>query len=261
MNTNSQIQFSVSGRWWQPNMETWRLLTTLPHIPPSPSNSSFYLVMRSKMLFFNLLTYLDLIWYKFPPRPRPNTTYPYKYCFFMDIMRKMNKLSACVIFSHEFIFLLWIILLSFFFKTFCIFLPAANYPFVQTSPKLLLRNLIMDLFTLLRTKCWNMQQKKSESMRKPNLSTPIIILTSWPVLDKSLDLEKFSKRNYSWFPLSSWRSEISCLVLLSIFKILKNHFSFSSRFSRFLYWTSLSPLDFQDFVEQFLFLLSIFKIL
>ena len=83
----------------------------------------------------------------------------------------------------------------------------------------------------------------------------------FPVLDKSLDLENFSKRNYSWFPLSSWRSEISCLVLLSIFKILKNHFSFSSRFSRFLYWTSLSPLDFQDFVEQFLFLLSIFKIL
>ena len=78
MNTNSQIQFSVSGRWWQPNMETWRLLTTLPHIPPSPSNSSCYLVMCSKMLFFYLLTYLDLI----PLRPRPNITYPYKYSFY-----------------------------------------------------------------------------------------------------------------------------------------------------------------------------------
>ena len=82
-----------------------------------------------------------------------------------------------------------------------------------------------------------------------------------PVLDKSLDLEKFSKRNYSWFSLSSWRSEFSRLVLLSIFKILRNHFSFSSWFTRFLIPTSLSPLDFQDFVEQFLFLLSIFKIL
>ena len=81
------------------------------------------------------------------------------------------------------------------------------------------------------------------------------------VLDKSLDLEKFSKRNYSWFSLSSWRSEFSSLVLLSNFKILRKHFSFSSRFTRFLYWTSLSPLDFQDFVEQFLFLLSIFNIL
>ena len=55
-----------------------------------------------------------------------------------------------------------------------------------------------------------------------------------PVLDKSLDLEKFSKRNYSWFSLSSWRNEFSCLVLLSIFKILRKYFSFSSRFLRFL---------------------------
>ena len=38
-------------------------------------------------------------------------------------------------------------------------------------------------------------------------------------LDQSLDLEKFLKRNYSWFSLSSWRSEFSCLVLLSICKI------------------------------------------
>ena len=80
------------------------------------------------------------------------------------------------------------------------------------------------------------------------------------VLDKSLDLEKFSKRNYSWFSLSSWRNEFSCLVLLSIFKILRNYFSFPSWFTRFLSWTSLSPLDFQDFVKQFPFLLSIFEI-
>ena len=40
-----------------------------------------------------------------------------------------------------------------------------------------------------------------------------------PDLDKSLNLEKFSKRNYSWFSLSSWRSEFSCLSLLSFQKI------------------------------------------
>ena len=67
-------------------------------------------------------------------------------------------------------------------------------------------------------------------------------------LDKSLDLEKFSKRNYSWFSLSSWRSEFSFLVLLSIFKIFRKHFSFSSRFPRFLYSISLSPLDVHNFV-------------
>ena len=67
-------------------------------------------------------------------------------------------------------------------------------------------------------------------------------------LDKSLDLEKFSKRNYSWSSLSSWRSKFSCLVLLSIFKIFRKHFSFSSRFTRFLYLISLSPLDFHNFV-------------
>ena len=39
------------------------------------------------------------------------------------------------------------------------------------------------------------------------------------------------------------------------------NFSFSSRFSRFSRTISLSPLDFQDCVELFLFLLSIFKIL
>ena len=77
--------------------------------------------------------------------------------------------------------------------------------------------------------------------------------THWHMadIDKSLDLEKFSKRNYSWFSLSSWRSEFSCLVLLSIFKILRKHFSFSSRFLRFSFWNYISPLNFQDFVEQF----------
>ena len=53
-----------------------------------------------------------------------------------------------------------------------------------------------------------------------------------PDLDKSLNLEKFSKRNYSWFSLLSWRSEFSCRVL-----------------TRFLYLTSLSSFDFQDSVE------------
>ena len=93
-------------------------------------------------------------------------------------------------------------------------------------------------------------------------------------IDKSLDLEKFSKRNDSQFSLSSWRSEFSYLVLLSIFKILRKKFSFSSRFSRsyieilfplsifkilkkdfsfssrfmtYWYWKSLSLLDFQDY--------------
>ena len=63
--------------------------------------------------------------------------------------------------------------------------------------------------------------KSWESQREPSCKA---------VLDKSLDLEKFSKRNYSWISLSSWRNEFSFLVLLSIFKIfkkLRNNFSFS----------------------------------
>ena len=93
-------------------------------------------------------------------------------------------------------------------------------------------------------------------------------------IDKSLDLEKFSKRNDSQFSLSSWRGEFSYLVLLSIFKILRKKFSFSSRFSRFYieihfllsifkifkmkywYWKSLSLLD-----CQYNFLLSPINIL
>ena len=58
----------------------------------------------------------------------------------------------------------------------------------------------------------------------------------------------------------SLRYEVSCVILLSIVKILRKQFSSSYSFTRFLYWTALSPFDFQDFVEQFLFLLSIFKI-
>ena len=83
-------------------------------------------------------------------------------------------------------------------------------------------------------------------------------------IDKSLGLEKFSKRNDSDFSLSLARSYFSCLVLLSIFKNRRNSFSFysrfsrfekkfsfSSRFSRFFRPISLSPLDFQDFRENF----------
>ena len=40
-------------------------------------------------------------------------------------------------------------------------------------------------------------------------------------IDKSLDLEKFLKRNDSQFSLSRWRSEFSYLVLLLIFTLSK----------------------------------------
>ena len=91
----------------------------------------------------------------------------------------------------------------------------------------ILVGLIMPLMTLaLKEQMW------------PFGSTLCQVFTSIqkisPDLDKSLDLEKFSKRNTSWFSLSSWRNEFSCLVLLSIFKILRKYFSFSSRFLRFL---------------------------
>ena len=51
------------------------------------------------------------------------------------------------------------------------------------------------------------------------------------VIDKSLDLEKISRRNDSYFSLSSWRIVFS--FLFSIFKILRKKFSFYSRFMRF----------------------------
>ena len=78
-------------------------------------------------------------------------------------------------------------------------------------------------------------------------------------IDKSLDLEKFSLAHEKLIFMS--RSPLD-------FKNRKKSFSFSSRLSRLeknfsvcLRPISLSPLDFQDFWDQFLFLLSIFKIL
>ena len=78
-------------------------------------------------------------------------------------------------------------------------------------------------------------------------------------IDKSLDLEKFLKRNYSNFYFSIAEANF--------------HVSFSSRFSRNGGKVSLSPLyfqdsrkfflshlDFQDCGDQFLCILSIFKI-
>ena len=66
------------------------------------------------------------------------------------------------------------------------------------------------------------------------------------VIDKSLDLEKISRRNYSCFSLSSWRIVFSFLFLFSIFKIFRQQIFFLSRFARFL--------------KSILFLFSIFKI-
>ena len=66
------------------------------------------------------------------------------------------------------------------------------------------------------------------------------------VIDKSLDLEKISRRNDSYFSLSSWRIVFSFLFLFSIFKIFRQQISFFSRFARFL--------------KSILFLFSIFKI-
>ena len=78
------------------------------------------------------------------------------------------------------------------------------------------------------------------------------------------ELDKIT-RNHFWFSLSSWG--FFCLVLLlivnfqeiekktflfllSVHNIFALNFSFSSQFSRFCGTISLSPLDFQDFVEQ-----------
>ena len=86
------------------------------------------------------------------------------------------------------------------------------------------------------------------------------------VIDKSLDLEKISRRNDSCFSLSSWRIVFSFLFLFSIFKIFRqqisffsrfarflNQFSFSSRFSRLWRQKSLSTLDSWDSVLCFSF--------
>ena len=53
-------------------------------------------------------------------------------------------------------------------------------------------------------------------------------------IDEILDLEKNSRGNGPFFSISSWRNECSFLEMLSIVKILKKRFSFSSRNSRFL---------------------------
>ena len=71
-------------------------------------------------------------------------------------------------------------------------------------------------------------------------------LSSPSVIEKSLDLEKISRRNDSCFSLSSWRIVFSFLFLFSIFKIFRQQISFFSRFARFL--------------KSILFLFSIFKI-
>ena len=85
-------------------------------------------------------------------------------------------------------------------------------------------------------------------------------------IDKSLDLEKFSRRNDSYFSLSSWRIVFSFLFLFLIFKIFRQkiscssrfvrfskQFSFSSRFSRLWRKSSLSTLDLWDSVHCFSF--------
>ena len=87
-----------------------------------------------------------------------------------------------------------------------------------------------------------------------------------PGIDKSLDLEKFSRRNDSYFSLSSWRIVFSFLFLFLIFKIFRQkiscssrfvrfskQFSFSSRFSRLWRKSSLSTLDLWDSVHCFSF--------
>ena len=66
----------------------------------------------------------------------------------------------------------------------------------------------------------------------------LVAKASVAVIDKSLDLEKISRRNESIFSLSSWRNDFSFLFFLSIFKNSRKKFSFSSRFMRF-YWAIL----------------------
>ena len=75
-------------------------------------------------------------------------------------------------------------------------------------------------------------------------------------IDKSLDLEKISKRNDPDFSLSISRNEISFLFLFSIFKIFKifrKYFSFSSRFLSWRRNISRSPLDLWDSSPYFSF--------
>ena len=65
-------------------------------------------------------------------------------------------------------------------------------------------------------------------------------------IDKSLDLARISRRNDSYFSLSSWRIAFSFLFLFSIFKIFRQKIFIFSQFGRFF--------------KSILFLFSIFKI-
>ena len=92
------------------------------------------------------------------------------------------------------------------------------------------------------------------------------LIQFYSVIDNSLDLEKISRRNDSYFSLSSWRIIFSFLFLFSIFKILRPKFSFSSPFVRcfkrillllsifkIVKKNSLSTLDLWDLVHCFSF--------
>ena len=97
-------------------------------------------------------------------------------------------------------------------------------------------------------------------------SMSIVLRRYTSVIDKSLDLEKISRRNDSYFSLSSRRIVFSFLFLFSIFKIFRlkisffswfarllNQFSFSSQFSRLWNQKSLPTLDSWDSVLCFSF--------
>ena len=59
-------------------------------------------------------------------------------------------------------------------------------------------------------------------------------------------VSRFWEQKFSFSSRFS-RSFIKIIFLLSIFKILKTDFSFSSQFVKYRYWESLSVLDFQDY--------------
>ena len=71
---------------------------------------------------------------------------------------------------------------------------------------------------------------------------------------------KISRRNDSIISLSLEKIEFSVLFLVSIFKMLRKKFSFSSRFMRFFKPFSFSS-RFSRFVRKILFLFSIYEIL
>ena len=113
---------------------------------------------------------------------------------------------------------------------------------------------------LWRIQIWS-RQSTSHSTAMQKWKTQGLV----SVIDKSLDLEKISRRNDSYFSISSWRIVFSFLFLFSIFKMLRQkfsfsswlvrfskQFSFSSRFSR-LWRKNLSTLDLRDSVHCFSF--------